>query len=75
MTRPTKPAPKPTGSIRSDELLPLSILRQRLGLGARGWSELRKAGLPVKRLGRSKYVLGADVLQFFAGLPAEGGPV
>jgi len=74
MTRPTKPSPRPTGSIRADELLPLAVLRSRLGLGPRSWAELRRAGLPVKKLGRQKYVLGADVLEFFAALPAEGGP-
>jgi len=70
-TKPT-PTPRPTGAVRADELIPLAVLRDRLGLGNKGIRTLREAGLPVRRLGRQGFVLGRDVLDFFGGLPADG---
>jgi len=63
----------PRGSIRADELLPLSVVRERLGIGTKGISAMRRAGLPIRRFGRQGFVLGADVLDFFSRLPTDGG--
>jgi len=60
-----------TGSIRSDELLSLAELRRRLGWQEHAVRQARRAGLRLVSFGREKYVLGADVLQFFEKLGAE----
>jgi len=60
-----------TGSIRSDELLSLTELRRRLGWQEHAVRQARRAGLRLVSFGREKYVLGRDVLDFFARLGAE----
>jgi len=65
--------PAPRGSIRGDEVLPLEVLRQRFRIGNKSVASMRRAGLPIRRLGRQGFVLGRDVLAFFAALPADGG--
>ncbi len=67
--RRTTPPP-PRGGIRSDELLPLQVLRDRLGVGVKTVAQMRRAGLPIRRCGRQGFVLGSDVLSFFERLPA-----
>ena len=78
-----KPHPTPArianhlGTIRADELLPLPVLRKRLGWGNRTAAEAQRAGLRCTPFGHFKYVLGADVLAWFARLAGEqgnGGP-
>ncbi len=61
------------GPIRSDELYPLRELCRRLGLGTKGWRTLRDTGVPVRRVGKQGFVLGADVIEHFRGLPANEG--
>ena len=60
------------GSIRRDELLPLPVLRQRLGWGHRSVAEAKNRGLILVPFGRQKFVFGADVLDWFASLKREG---
>lgn len=65
------------GTVKSDELLPLPVLRKRLGWGNRTAAEAQRAGLRCTPFGHFKYVLGADVLAWFAKLAGEqsnGGP-
>lgn len=62
----------PRGSIRADEVLPLEVLRQRFGIGSKSVASMRRAGLPIRRLGRQGFVLGADILDFFGRLPVDG---
>ena len=67
-----KRTPTPRGSIRADEVLPLEVLRQRFGIGTKGVAAMRRAGLRIRRVGRQGYVLGTDLLDFFARLPPDG---
>lgn len=59
------------GSVRADEVLALSTLRERFGIGDKGVAQMRRAGLPIRRFGRQGYVLGSDLLEFFADLPVD----
>jgi hypothetical protein len=62
------------------EVLPLAIVRQRLGWGHKTAAKALREGLPAVEFGRCKYVLGADVIRFFERLRQEqqsngiGGP-
>jgi len=66
-----QPQPRPRGSVRADELLPLSELGRRLGMGHKTLARVQRAGLRTVLFGRMKYALGADVLAFFRRLAAE----
>ena len=56
------------GSIRADEVLPASELRRRLGWGVKTYRKARADGLSVIRYGRSDYVRGISLLDFFSRL-------
>lgn len=83
LTRPGRPAgSKGTGesktatglgSIRADELLPLRVVCKRLGLGSRAWRTLRDSGVPVRTVGKQRFILGDELLSHFRRLPADGG--
>jgi hypothetical protein len=66
LRKSTTAPPSPLGSIRADEVLPLAEAGRRLGMGKRGMQAAQRAGLPVVRFGRRGYVLGRDVLDWFA---------
>lgn len=53
-----------TGSVRSDEMLPLDTVKSRLGLGKAAIRTARANGLLVRRIGRRSFVLGADLLAY-----------
>ena len=59
------------GSVRSDEILTLSECKKRLGWGHKSVATAKRVGLRVVPLGRQKYVLGSDVLEFFRKLAEE----
>jgi len=61
------------GSILPGELLPLAEFRRRMGIGNKGFAAMRRAGLKVRRFGRAGYVLGADAIAWFEGLPVDDG--
>lgn len=64
-------------SIHADELLPLPILKKRLGWGNRSIAQAQRDGLRAVVFGRGKYVLGRDLLAFFDRLgeqQGKGGP-
>ena len=63
--------PKQLQGIRSDEVLPVAVLRERFGWGKHAVREARKAGLQVVRFGRADYVTGRAVLEFFEKLGME----
>lgn len=44
---------------------------RRRGFGATLLREMQKAGLATKKCGRMKFVLGSDLLGYFAALPVE----
>jgi hypothetical protein len=59
--------------VRADEIYPLPEFRRRLGLGAAAMRTARRQGLRVRQLGRTRYVLGRDALEFFGSLGTHGG--
>ena len=59
------------GPIRSDELYPLRELCRRLGLGTKGWRTLRNSGVPVRIVGKQRFVLGSELLRHFEALPVD----
>ena len=65
--RDTTPAPV-LGSVRSDELLPLRVFCQRLGIGRKAWSALARRGFPIVRSGKQVFILGDAALTFFRSL-------
>jgi len=62
------PAPRPLGSIHRDELLPLALFGERLGLASRALADAQRHGLRTITFGRRKYVLGADAYDWLDGL-------
>jgi hypothetical protein len=63
--------PEPAGLITADALYTLGEIQQRLKLGQHAMRQARRAGLPVRRIGRRAYVLGRDVIAFLDSV--EGG--
>ena len=60
-----RPKPDGCGSVRADEVMPLSELQRRFRLGYKGTAEAQRQGLRTIALGRQKFILGRDVLRFF----------
>ncbi len=60
------------GAIHAEEAYPLREMCRRLGLGPKGWRTLRNTGLPVRIVGRQRFVLGRDLIDHLASLPVEG---
>lgn len=52
------------GLVSSDCLYTLDEIRDRLGLGQAAMRQARRAGLPVRKIGRRRYVLGRDLLAY-----------
>ncbi len=69
---PTTPPPTP-GEIREDAAYTLAELQRRLGGGYKLTASLRRAGLPVKYIGRAAYVSGRDFCRFIDALPTDDG--
>lgn len=51
-------------TIDTGRLYPLENFKAIAGLGQHAMRQVRRAGLPIKRIGRVKYVLGDDYIQF-----------
>ena len=60
------------GVIRADEAYRLSEACRRLGFGEHSLRRARRAGLKTRRFGRSKFVLGADIIRFLESLDDDG---
>jgi hypothetical protein len=60
-----------SGSVRADEVLSLRELQRRFGWREHALRQARMAGLRMIPFGREKYVLGADLLAFFATLAEQ----
>lgn len=75
--RPEKHAqPVGCGSVRADEVLPLREFGRRLGLATRALCDAQRGGLKTILVGRVKFVLGSDALEWFrqqANAQAAGG--
>ena len=72
MKRPLKDQPViGHGSVSADEVLTLREFGRRLGLASRALCDCQRAGLRTVLVGRTKYVLGTDVLTWFRNLADE----
>jgi hypothetical protein len=68
-------APGLLGSVRSDEVLPAELFRERMGVSTKGWREMRRRGLRAVQSGKRQYILGTDALDYFRRLAgSEGQP-
>ena len=65
--------PPARGSIRSDEVMLYAEAARRLGWCAKSRRRAQHDGLKVISYGRFQYVMGADVLDFFAKLAEQQG--
>lgn len=65
---PKRERPAVSGVILKDAVYTLAELRQRLRWQEHAVRQARMAGLRIRRFGRSAYVLGSDVLDFFGRL-------
>ncbi|HUT10730.1 MAG TPA: hypothetical protein VMY42_09555 [Thermoguttaceae bacterium] len=64
-------SPNVPGCIESNTLYTLPELEARLKVGAWGLRMARRAGLPMLKMGKRKFVLGADVIRFLQDKPAS----
>ena len=62
--KPTCPQVYRPGVISADSLYTLGEVRERLKLGEAAMRQARRAGLKVRTIGRRRYVLGKDLLDF-----------
>ena len=67
-----KPGCRPEhGTVHADEVLPLAVLKQRLGWGNKTAAYAQRDGLRTIRYGQQKFVLGRDLIQFFRTVAAR----
>jgi len=59
-----KPVSRHLGSIRRDEVLPLSEVALRMGWADQMTSDVQVMGLPTAKIGRRKYCTGDAVYKF-----------
>jgi hypothetical protein len=57
--------------IRSDHAYSLGDFSRRTGLGRNGLRAARKKGLPIRKCGRNRYVLGNDWHEFLRNQPVS----
>ena len=72
-TRPTVFQTKQEKSlgIAAGMAYPVDEFRERARLGRAAYRNVRRSGLPVRRVGRRSFVLGADWLAFLASRPQQ----
>ncbi len=58
--------------IRADEGYSVAEFRRRAGLGDYAFREVRRAGLRIIAIGKKRYVLGVDWLDFLAKEAQKG---
>ena len=61
--------PATPGVIRADELYRLDEVRRRLGLNDDALRAARRAGLKARRVGRRKYFLGSELIEYVRQCP------
>jgi hypothetical protein len=64
MASVTTPRPEAPGLVTADSLYTLAEIQERLKLGQHAMRQARRAGLPVRRIGRRAFVLGRDVMAY-----------
>jgi hypothetical protein len=65
-SRPSTPAPavRPSGEILGNAVYTLSEFTARTGMTASAMREARRAGLPVHQVGKRRFVVGQQSLDF-----------
>ena len=67
-------SPRPTiptivcGSIRADEIMPLQEFCRRLQIGQKTWRSMKSAGLRSAQVGKQRFIVGRDAVEFFSRL-------
>jgi hypothetical protein len=56
------------GVIRADEAYTLMEFRRRCGLGQHAWRQLRNSGFRIVEIGRKRFVLGQDFIDYLKGI-------
>jgi hypothetical protein len=69
MTTNEPPGPRNVG-LYEYEIVPLSELIKRLGLGVSAIRQARRQGLKIHKIGRKKFVLGRDIVAFLESRPS-----
>ena len=59
------------GVIRADESYTVAEFKRRASLGDYAYGEARRAGLPIIKLGKKRYVLGRNWIEFLSKQPSE----
>ncbi len=54
------------GTIRDDTTYPLEVFQRTAGLGKHAFAQLRRNGLPVRRVGNRAFILGRDFSAFLS---------
>jgi hypothetical protein len=57
---------KPRGEIEAAVAYPLNVFTIRSGLGRKALNKLRADGMPIRRCGRTSWILGADFIAALA---------
>jgi hypothetical protein len=52
------------GEIRKDATYTLKEFKRRLGIGDAAIRQMKRAGLPLRKIGKAKYVMGEDWFEF-----------
>jgi hypothetical protein len=64
-------SPSKPGVIEAAAAYTLEEIQARLQLGKAAWRSARREGLPVRRVGRRGYVVGADLIAWLQKQPAD----
>jgi hypothetical protein len=59
------------GVIRADELYTRDEFMQRLSLGEDAMTTARRRGLKSRFIGRKKYILGSEAIEYLKSCPSE----
>jgi len=60
----TKPQLSAVGEIRKDATYTLKEFKRRLGIGDAAIRQMKREGLPLRKIGKAKYVMGEDWFEF-----------
>ena len=59
-----KTQPVAVGEIRKDATYTLKEFKRRLGIGDAAIRQMKREGLPLRKIGKAKYVIGEDWFEF-----------
>ena len=62
-----KTQPVAVGEIRKDATYTLKEFKRRLGIGDAAIRQMKREGLPLRKIGKAKYVMGEDWFEFVDG--------